>query len=155
MSLVRNIKLVIAYDGTAYAGWQRQKVDPTIQGVLEEKIAVMTGESVIVHGAGRTDAGVHALGMVANFQTQAQVPVEGFRKGLNSLLPEDIRIRDVSEVGLDFHSRYSAIGKVYFYDISVGEFILPTERLYRERVGGEFDPEPVKSCLRGNKIPSH
>lgn len=148
MSLVRNIKLVIAYDGTAYAGWQRQKAAPTIQGVLEEKIAVMTDESVTLLGAGRTDAGVHALGMVANFQTSTKIPVEGFRKGLNSLLPEDIRVRDVSEVGNDFHSRYSAIGKIYFYDISIAEIVLPTERLYRERVGGRFDPEPVKSCLK-------
>lgn len=148
MSLVRNIKLVIAYDGTAYAGWQRQKAAPTIQGVIEEKIAVMTDESVTLLGAGRTDAGVHALGMVANFQTSAKIPVEGFRKGLNSLLPEDIRVRDVAEVGLEFHSRYDAVGKIYFYDISIGEIVLPTERLYRARVGGEFDPGPVKSCLK-------
>lgn len=148
MSLVRNIKLVIAYDGTAYAGWQRQKVAPTIQGMLEEKIAVMTGEVVTLNGAGRTDAGVHALGMVANFQTSAKIPVEGFHKGLNSLLPEDIRVRNVSEVEQGFHSRYSAVGKIYFYDVSIGEIVLPTERLYRVRVGGKFDPEPVKSCLK-------
>lgn len=145
---MRNIKLVVAYDGTAYAGWQRQKAKPTIQGVLEEKIGVLTGESITLHGAGRTDAGVHALGMVANFQTPARIPVEGFRKGLNSLLPEDIKVREAAEVDADFHSRYSAIGKIYFYNISIGEIVLPTERLYRVRIGERFDYEPVKACLK-------
>jgi tRNA pseudouridine38-40 synthase len=93
----RNIRLLLAFDGTGYAGWQRQKELPTIQGVLEEKIAVMTDGPVTLHGAGRTDAGVHALGMVANFATRSTIPCSGFLKGLNSLLPEAIRVLDVIE----------------------------------------------------------
>jgi len=145
---VRNIKLVLAYDGTAYAGWQRQKEDPTIQGLLEEKLAVMTGGHVTLHGAGRTDAGVHALGMVANFVTESQIPLDGFRKGLNSLLPDDVRIKTVAEVPADFHARYNATGKLYLYNITVDAVLEPTERLYRALVSGGFDPEPVRDCLK-------
>ena len=137
----------MAYDGTAYAGWQRQKEDLTIQGVLEEKLAIMTGSPVTLHGAGRTDAGVHALGMVANFTTMTRIPAAGFCKGLNSLLPQDIRIRKAEEVAADFHARYSATGKVYLYNIAVDTVLEPTERLYRALIIGKFDPAPVTACL--------
>lgn len=138
----------MAYDGTAYAGWQRQNNAPTVQGILEEKLAVMTSAPVTLHGAGRTDAGVHALGMVANFATGSQIPVTGLCKGLNSMLPEDIRVRRVEEVGEGFHARYNATGKAYVYNITVDTVLEPTERLYRALVYGAFDPEPVRVCLK-------
>ena len=145
---MRNIKLILAYDGTAYAGWQRQKKDPTVQGVLEEKLAIMIGAPVTLHGAGRTDAGVHALGMVANFTTSSNIPVDGFYRGLNSLLPADIRVRMAEEVDAGFHARYNAVGKLYLYNITVDTLLMPTERLYRVLINGKFDPKPVKACLK-------
>lgn len=142
----RNIKLLIAYDGTAYAGWQRQKADPTIQGILEEKLALMTGHSVTLHGAGRTDAGVHALGMAANFHTVATIPLDGFRRGLNSMLPEDIRILAAGAAAAEFHARYSAKGKVYLYNLNFSETVLPTERLYVAQFAGPCDIERMKTA---------
>lgn len=144
---MRNIKLTMAYDGTNYAGWQRQLKQPTIQQTVEDKIAVMTGTPVILHGAGRTDAGVHALAMVANFYTEAAIPEVGFRQGLNSLLPEDIRIISAESVAQDFHARHRAIGKSYRYIITVGDALLPTERLYSAYVFGAFDAGTVQKCL--------
>jgi len=144
---VRNIKLVLAYDGTAYAGWQRQLVSPTIQQTIEDKIAVMTGTSVVLHGAGRTDAGVHALAMVANFYTEADVPELGFQRGLNSLLPQDIRVLSATEVAHEFHARYRAVGKSYRYALTIADTLLPTERLYSAHIFGPFDTGAVQECL--------
>ena len=143
----RNIKLVLAYDGTSYAGWQRQKKEETIQGILEERIAVMTGDSPALHGAGRTDAGVHSLGMVANFHTISSIPCSGFLKGLNSMLPDDIRVLSVSEESAEFHARYSATGKKYVYVFSFQEVILPTERLYCAHFRGPLDISAMRECL--------
>lgn len=143
----RNIRLLLAYDGTRYAGWQRQKELATIQGELEEKIAVMTGGPATLHGAGRTDAGVHALGMVANFATGSTIPCAGFLKGLNSLLPEDIRIREVCEAPPDFHARYSAVGKCYLYNVTIGEVPVPTERLYSTHLYQPLRLKEVRRCL--------
>lgn len=145
---MRNIKLVLAYDGTNFFGWQRQKVSPTIQGLLEEKISVMTGEKAVVHGAGRTDAGVHALGMVANFQTASTIPCNGFKKGLNSLLPEDVRVLDVAEAPVDFHARRNAAGKTYCYNFITGEVVLPTKRLYALHCRGRLDLKAMRGCLQ-------
>ena len=105
MSQGRNIKLRLAFDGTGYAGWQKQKSARTIQGTVEDSIHVMTGVHPCLLGAGRTDAGVHALGMVANFHTEADIPCQGFVKGLNSMLPLDIRVLAASDVDDDFHAR--------------------------------------------------
>jgi tRNA pseudouridine38-40 synthase len=147
MNGVRNIRLLLAFDGTGYAGWQRQKELPTIQGVLEEKIGIMNGGPVTLHGAGRTDAGVHALGMVASFATGSSIPCLGFLKGLNSLLPEDVRILGVTEAAADFHARYSAIGKCYLYNVTIGEVPLPTERLYSTHLHQPLRLEAVRRCL--------
>ena len=89
---MRNIRLLIAYDGTGFGGWQRQKNAVTIQGEIEKRLAIMTAGPVSLLGAGRTDAGVHARGMVANFHTEKNIPCEAFLKGLNSMLPPSIRI---------------------------------------------------------------
>ncbi len=144
----RNICLVIAFDGSRYKGWQRQAGLPTIQGLLEEQLTRMTGEQVCLYGAGRTDAGVHALAMVANFHTSSSIPLQGFRRGLNSLLPRDIRILTAREERPEFHSRFDALGKTYRYDFFTGEVQLPTTRLYMAHRPCSFDADRVRRCLR-------
>lgn len=143
----RNIRLLIAYDGSAYSGWQRQNNAPTIQGTIEDSIRVMTGTKITLHGAGRTDAGVHSLGMTANFETEASIACEGFFNGLNSMLPKDIRILQVNEAAKDFHSRYSATGKTYCYTIFTGEIQLPTDRLYTAHYPCRFNKQAVSQAL--------
>jgi tRNA pseudouridine38-40 synthase len=115
---MRNIKMVIEYDGTAYCGWQRQTNAVTIQQVLEEAVRTMTREErLFVIGSGRTDAGVHALAQAVNFRTAARIPVESFLRGLNSLLPADIAVKELAEVHASFHARYDVKSKVYCYQI--------------------------------------
>lgn len=143
----RNIRLLIAFDGSRYSGWQRQQNAPTIQGVLEKKLQVMLASAVTLHGAGRTDAGVHALGMVANFQTSSTIPCSGFMNGLNSMLPGDIRVLEASEADPEFHSRYSAVGKTYRYDIFTGKIQLPTDRLYCVHFPGSINIDKIDECL--------
>jgi len=143
----RNIKLLLAFDGTGYAGWQKQKLDKTIQGGIEDRLHVMTGEHSCLHGAGRTDAGVHALGMVANFETGTEIPCQGFIKGLNSLLPADIRVLDATEVEAGFHARRSAKAKTYWYNLTNGPVQLPTERLYCTHVFAELDFDAIEAGL--------
>lgn len=148
MSNRRNIRLLLAYDGTRFAGWQRQEKVPTIQGMLENAISVMTGNPTSLHGAGRTDAGVHALGMTANFLTLTNIPCAGFLKGLNSMLPADIRILGAEDVDPNFHARRSARGKTYIYNICTAPIQLPTDRLYSAHVpGDDFNIGVVGACL--------
>jgi len=144
---MRNIKLVLAYDGTGYAGWQRQLGQPTIQQIMEEAIARLTKTPVTLHGAGRTDAGVHAEGMVANFQTESAIPLAGLVKGLNSMLPEAIRVLDAERVANDFHARYNATGKVYEYTFMTTKIMPPCSRLYAVQVRGPFACAAVRLCL--------
>lgn len=112
---MRNIKLVLEYDGTNYAGFQRQKNHATIQQVLEEKLTEITKETIKISGSGRTDAGVHALGQVINFHTESNVPTQAFVPALNSLLPKDIVVVSSKEVSEKFHARFSAKKKTYDY----------------------------------------
>ncbi len=114
---MRNVKLVLEYDGTSLCGWQRQDNGPTIQQHLEKALARMHDAPTRATGASRTDAGVHARGQVANFYTDSTIPCHGYRRGLNSHLPEAIAVVDASEVAGDFHARFSARGKHYRYDI--------------------------------------
>lgn len=114
---MRNIKLTMEYDGTAYHGWQIQPGLRTVQGVMREKIAHITQGEVNLIGAGRTDAGVHALGQVANFHTESKIELTALQRGLNSLLPADIVVRKAEEVSENFHARFSARSKVYEYHI--------------------------------------
>jgi tRNA pseudouridine38-40 synthase len=123
--MVRNIKLTIQYDGTRYHGWQRQAGSASIQEVVEDSLEKMTGSRVSLIGSGRTDAGVHALAQVANFRTESQIPLEGFMRGLNSLLPNDIAIVSATDVPLDFHAIRDAVCKVYCYHIIVGATRVP------------------------------
>jgi tRNA pseudouridine38-40 synthase len=115
--LSRRLRLLVEYDGTDFSGWQRQPTERTVQGVLEEAIRGMTGESVFLRGAGRTDAGVHADGQVASFDLEANIPTHGLLRGLNSALPPDVALLDVAEAAPDFDARFSARGKVYRYTV--------------------------------------
>jgi tRNA pseudouridine38-40 synthase len=114
---MRNIKLLIEYDGTNYQGWQIQPKGPTIQGILEEKLGLLTGQPVQLFGSGRTDSGVHALGQVAHFKTQSQMDIRTIQRALNSLLPPDIVIQKAEEVDEGFHARKHSKSKIYEYRI--------------------------------------
>ena len=144
---MRNIKLLIAYDGTGFGGWQRQKNAVTIQGEIEGRLTLMTAGPVTLLGAGRTDAGVHARGMVANFHTEATIPCEGFLKGLNSLLPGSIRILSVEDVASDFHARFSAKAKTYIYTIFTGPVLLPAERFSVCHMPFALEFDLIVQCL--------
>jgi len=116
-STLKNIKLILAYDGSNYHGWQRQKNSITVQEVIEDNLQKMVGAPVRLVCSGRTDAGVHAVGQVCNFLTSSRIPPESIKKGLNSLLPDDVLVREAEFVPLDFHSRYWAKCKTYEYRI--------------------------------------
>ena len=111
----RNIRLVVEYRGTTFAGWQIQKEQSTVQGALTEAIFEVTGQQVTLTGAGRTDAGVHALGQVANFKIDHRLEAERFRDAINFYLPDDIRVRRSDEVPADFNARFSAKFRRYRY----------------------------------------
>ena len=116
---MRRIQLTIEYDGTNYAGWQRQSNALAVQQVIEEALSRLTGERVIIHGASRTDAGVHALGQCAHFDTDSRIPGEKFSYAVNTMLPPDIRVSRSQDAPEGFHARFSARGKRYrylFYD---------------------------------------
>ena len=109
------IRLVIEYDGTAYVGWQRQDNGVSVQETLEKELFKLTGEKTALHGSGRTDSGVHALGQVAHFDTVCRIPPDKFAYALNTGLPADIRVRYSGEAPQDFHARFSAKRKQYRY----------------------------------------
>ncbi|MGH9500304.1 MAG: tRNA pseudouridine(38-40) synthase TruA [Terriglobales bacterium] len=114
---MRNLKIVLAYDGTDFAGWQVQPESATIQGTLASAIGRVTGEKVLPQGSGRTDAGVHALAQVATLVLGSSIPVENLGKALNDVLPASIRVLEVSEAPAEFHARKSAHAKSYRYRI--------------------------------------
>lgn len=126
---MKRIKLVVAYDGTNYQGWQIQSNGETIESMLNRALQSLTGEPIRVMGASRTDSGVHALGNVAVFDTEARMPGDKFSYALNQRLPEDIRIQASCEVPGDFHPRYQETVKTYEYRILNREFPLPSCRL--------------------------
>src|SRR5881392_1768280 len=122
---MRHFKLTIAYDGTDFHGWQMQGNKPTIQGEIVNVLQRLTQEKIFLHGAGRTDAGVHALGQVASFKTQSGLSAQEFQRALNALLPQAIRIVGAEEVGPDFHARWSARRKTYRYRLYRGKVVPP------------------------------
>jgi tRNA pseudouridine38-40 synthase len=122
---MRYFKLTIAYDGTDFHGWQIQANKPTIQGEIVNVLRRITQENVQLHGAGRTDAGVHALGQVGSFRTQSSLSAGEFQRALNALLPPTIRIANAEEVGPDFNARWSALGKIYRYRLYRGKVVPP------------------------------
>lgn len=113
----KNFKLILEYDGTAYHGWQKQKKDRTIQGEIENALFKMTRQPVVLTGSGRTDAGVHAIGQAANFMCSTELTPEIFQNGLNSLLPDDIIIKQCTQADDCFHARYDVKNKTYQYKI--------------------------------------
>ncbi|MGX8714159.1 MAG: tRNA pseudouridine(38-40) synthase TruA [Lachnospiraceae bacterium] len=125
---MRRIKLIVAYEGTRYCGWQVQPNGETIEGVLNRALSELTGETIAVIGASRTDAGVHALGNVAVFDTESRIPADKFCYALNARLPEDISIQDSCEVAADFHPRKCVSTKIYEYRILNRRFPLPLKR---------------------------
>jgi tRNA pseudouridine38-40 synthase len=120
---MRNLKLTLQYDGSNYNGWQRQPVGTTIQALLEDSLAPIEGRPVTVHGAGRTDAGVHALAQVASVTLDSALDTRTLARALNAVLPEDIRVIDIEEAAADFHARFSATGKTYEYHIVNAPFV--------------------------------
>jgi tRNA pseudouridine38-40 synthase len=114
---MRNLRLTVQYDGTGYVGWQRQRAAPSVQALLEDALSRIEGAAVVLHGAGRTDAGVHALGQVANVWLTVPIAPARLVRALNAVLPRDIRVRSAEEAPPSFHARFSAIGKIYEYRI--------------------------------------
>jgi len=145
---MRNIKLTIEYDGTGYHGWQIQPNYPTIQGVLQEKIGVITGERISLIASGRTDAGVHALGQVANFRTDRRISLCAIKRGVNSLLPDDIAIRRAEAVNDDFHARFSAKSKLYEYRIFNSLVPSPIERKFSWHVSRRLDLKGMRKAAQ-------
>lgn len=135
---MRTIKLTLAYDGTDYVGWQRQASGRTIQGELEQALAQIEGRPVAVVGAGRTDAGVHALGQVASVQLVHGIETPVLVRALNAKLPSDIRLLAARTVAADFHARYAARQKTYRYNLALDPVASPFTRRYTWHV-----PEPV------------
>jgi tRNA pseudouridine38-40 synthase len=122
---MRNVKLVLAYDGSQFSGWQVQPGAATIQGTLASAIGRLTGEKVLPQGSGRTDAGVHALAQVATFTTESPIPVENLGAALNDILPASIRVLEAAEVPPEFHARKSALAKTYRYRMYRGDICPP------------------------------
>ena len=122
---MRNLKLILSYDGAEFSGWQVQPDAATVQDTLASAIERVTGEKVLPQGSGRTDAGVHALAQVVTFVTESSVPTENFAKALNDVLPGSVRVLEVAEVPRDFHARHSARAKTYRYRIYRGAICPP------------------------------
>jgi len=122
---MRNLKVILTYDGAEFSGWQVQPDAATVQGTLASAVGRITGEKVLPQGSGRTDAGVHALAQVVTFVTESSVPTENFVKALNDILPPSVRVLEVTEAPPEFHARHSARAKTYRYRIYRGAICPP------------------------------
>lgn len=140
--------IVLQYDGTAYHGWQVQPGEATIQGELEEVLRRIARHPVHVEGAGRTDAGVHALGQTAAFTLDTRMAPDEIRRALNSLLPRDIRVVRAEEVPPDFHPRYQAQTKIYYYQIFTGAVMSPFLRPHAHHHRGALDSDRMRQAAR-------
>lgn len=143
-----NFKITIQYDGGAYHGWQRQNDRPTVQSAIEAAIATMTQKKVTLNASGRTDAGVHALGQVANFQVDTALSAEVFFQGLNSILADDIVISDCKVVADDFHARFDAKRKLYHYHIRNHPLPAAIGRQYIWHIKRPLDLKPMQKACR-------
>lgn len=143
---MRNIRCLVEYDGTDFYGFQRQKGRETIQGCLERAVATLTGERVTVHGAGRTDAGVHAEGQVINFFTTSRIPTERWPYALNSRLPAAIVVKAAEEAPADFHARKSAVAKTYRYTIWNAPFPSAFWRRFAYHVPTPLDVDAMRQA---------
>ena len=146
---MRNIKMIIQYDGSNFKGFQRLKDnDNTIQGKIEDVLSKFTNEKIEIIASGRTDMGVHALGQVANFKTNSKEPIEKFQKYLYKYLPESIVIRSMEEVDDRFHSRYNAKSKIYMYKIDNNEYHNPFNRKYTYHINKKLNIEKMKEASK-------
>lgn len=145
---MQNIKLILEYDGTNYCGWQTQAKNATIQGVLESKLAIITKAKVDVIGSGRTDAGVHALGQVANFRTESKMSPNDFKKALNGSLPRDIVVKHAEAVDIRFHSRFDAVSRTYEYAILNTKTPLAFLRKYTYMLSKPVDVELMNEACK-------
>ncbi|MEG0132946.1 MAG: tRNA pseudouridine(38-40) synthase TruA [Clostridium sp.] len=145
---MKNIKLILEYDGTNYLGWQKQPKGSTVQGIVEEAILKLTKEEANVIGCSRTDSKVHAKRYVCNFKTNSSIPPEKFREALNHNLPEDIAVMESSEVDYEFHSRYNSIGKTYCYTIVNTETRMPLCRNSAYHYKGELDIDRIREASK-------
>lgn len=145
---MRTILLQIEYDGTEYAGWQVQPNGLTVQEVVESALAQLLGHKVRIHSSGRTDAGVHARGMMAHFQTDANFPLKAFREGVNTFLPQDVVIRSAEEKENDFHARYAAKGKWYRYTVYQNAIRSPLFARTAWHLRNALDIEKMQSAAR-------
>jgi tRNA pseudouridine38-40 synthase len=145
---MRNIRLTLAYDGTDYVGWQIQPNGVSVQAAVEEALRQFTGQPVSLLAAGRTDAGVHAIGQVVNFQTDTTIPCQAFRAGLHTVLPSDIVLRDADEVGLAFHATHGAKRKHYRYVIYNGRPRHPFLRNYVHQAYTPLDVEVMHEAAQ-------
>ncbi len=145
---MRNLKLTLQYDGTNYVGWQRQGSGASIQGLVEDALAPMAGGPVTVHGAGRTDAGVHALAQVATVSFPGTLDPLTLARALNAVLPADVRVLSIEDVAPDFHARFSAIGKAYEYRIVNAPFVSPFLSRYVWHITQPLDLEAIRQASR-------
>jgi len=145
--MLKNFKITIEYDGTNYHGWQRQAHDRTIQGEIEKALMTMTGNKVTLTGSGRTDAGVHAFGQVANFHCHTALDSGVFQKALNSLLAKDIVITKCEQVSMKFHARYDVKSKSYHYRILNHNLPAAIFRQYAWYIRKRLDPDAMASSL--------
>lgn len=145
--MLKNFKLIIEYDGSAYHGWQRQKADRTIQGEIEKALSKMTGKKIGLTGSGRTDAGVHSFGQTANFLCDTALTPDIFLKGLNSLLDDDIVIRECEYVGENFHARRDAKSKIYRYRILNRAIPSAVGRQYAWHIRKPLDCEAMRAAI--------
>jgi len=145
---IRRFKMVIAYDGTSYAGWQVQPRHPSVQQTVENALETIVGHDVKVHGSGRTDQGVHARGQVAHVDLACRMSAESVGRALNARLPRDIRILKVARARPDFHARRSAAGKEYRYCVWNAETVLPDRRLYAAHVYRPLDVAAMRDAAR-------
>lgn len=143
---MRNIKLILEYDGTRYCGWQKQKNGLSIQEVLQRSVENIVGHEIKIIGSSRTDAGVHAKGMVANFHTSSNIPIEKFAAAINSKLPHDIAVIDAKEVAETFHSRYDSKGKRYSYLIFNRKTRSPLYRNYAAQIPVHLDIQKMNEA---------
>src|SRR5207247_2046907 len=143
---MRTLKLTVQYDGTDFVGWQRQDAGVSIQGLIEDALARIEGRAVTVHGAGRTDAGVHALGQVASVRVANALDAQTLRRALNATLPETVRVADVADVADAFHARFSARAKTYEYRLWNGPFVPPFVRRYVWHIPPPLDVDAMRAA---------
>lgn len=145
---MNTFKITIAYDGTNYVGWQRQAAGTSIQGLIEDALRALDGRHVVVIGAGRTDAGVHALGQVASFSLNRPFEPEALVRAVNGQLPADVRVVRAEAAASGFHARFAAKAKTYRYRFCDANVVSPFERQYVWHVGGALDVDAMDSAAR-------